>query len=141
MKRKQRDDSDEGLFRFLFLGLVRETIMQKVKLITLIMLVSISFSCHKSEFKQEDLDKLQSKNKCEKCDLRGVNLVRAGLSQAKLSDAKLNDANLINANLNGADLSQATLSEANLSKAKLVGAILCHTIMPDGKEKNLFCKK
>ena len=104
--------------------------MQKIKLITLIMLVSISFSCHKSEFKQDDLDKLQSKNKCEKCDLRGVNLVRAGLRGADLRIA----------NLSGADLNSADLSDADLDGAKLDGAIFCHTAMPDGKENNSGCK-
>ena len=109
--------------------------MQKVKLITLIMLVSISFSCHKSEFKQDDLDKLQSKNKCEKCDLRGANLVRANLTRADLTEADLRGADLNEADLRGAYLSQANLTEANIKNIRnLDSAIKCKTIFSWGEE-------
>ena len=83
--------------------------MRKFKLITLMMMLSILFTSPVAAFKQEDLNKLKSTNKCEKCDLNGVGL---GL---------------------------ANLSKADLSSAKLDGSKSCHTKMPDGKENNSGC--
>ena len=79
-------------------------------------LLSILFISPVPAFKQEDLDKLKSTKRCEKCVLNGVDLSLANLSEAYLY-------------------------KANLSGAKLDGAILYHTKMPDGRENNSGCKK
>jgi uncharacterized protein YjbI with pentapeptide repeats len=66
--------------------------------------------------------------------LRGVNLVRAELSDLELAQADLAEANLRMADLNGADLREARLtgcflSGAILTKATLVGANLVEASM------------
>ena len=95
--------------------------MQKIKLIPLMILLSGFFTSQVSAFKQEDLGKPKSINKCNKCDL-----IQAGLIMAKL---------------NGANVSDADLRETDLKDVNLDGAILCNTIMPDGKANNSDCKK
>ena len=81
---------------FLFLKKIGKTTIQLIKSMVLMMFLFILFPCEKSEFKQEDLEKLQSTNKCEKCNLSG-------------------------ADLSGAYFHESVLSGANLSKAKLMG--------------------
>ena len=61
--------------------------------------------------------------------LRGVNLIRANLSQALLSGAYLMRANLIGADLSGANLRGALFSGANLSAALLGGANLSAALL------------
>ena len=100
--------------------------MYKIKFIVLMMLLAILFASKVPAFKQENLGKLKSTNKCNKCDL----------SQADLILANLTGANLFRVHLTGTDLSDADLKDVNLD-----GAILCHTIMPDRKENNSGCKK
>ena len=70
--------------------------MKTVKLITLMVLLSILFASQVSAFKQKDLEKLKSTNKCEQCSLR-----KANLRDANLIGAKLNGTRLIGANLRG----------------------------------------
>jgi hypothetical protein len=81
--------------------------------------------------------------------LTGANLPVADLLQANLSGAELREAflgttNLLGANLNDADLRGANLSGANLFEAVLTASnltdvIFCHTLMPDGHERNDNC--
>ena len=82
----------------------------------------------------------------KKADLSGANLEEANLTKADLSGANLwkanfKEADLRKANLGRADLSQANLEEVDLSQANLEDAILCHTIMPDGKRVYSNCKE
>ena len=76
---------------------------------------------------------LTTKN-CENCDLVGANLRRQNLPNANLRGADLRGAIL-----RGADLRGAVLYSANLRGADLTGAILCQTLMPEGKFNNSGC--
>ncbi len=78
-----------------------------------------------------DLKKLLTTNRCEGCDLSGVNLIGIDLSNAQLQGAKLNAANLSGADLSGANLTKVSavgtsLVGANLQKATLVKASLIY---------------
>ena len=131
IKGDQLDDLDGGLSHLLLLGLVREISMHRIRLITFIALLPFVFSCQESQFNQEDLYKLQSKSKCEKCDLRGaefdwadlrvVNLTKTRLMKANLSYANLTKGNLYKANLYQANLKLIQLEKANLTEANLWG--------------------
>lgn len=87
-------------------------------------------------------------------NLEGVSLINADLRETYFWDTNLKGANLSHANLQNsypvnADLRQAKLLNtdlrgANLFKAKidsdaLENALLCKTIMPDGKQSNRDC--
>jgi uncharacterized protein YjbI with pentapeptide repeats len=74
-------------------------------------------------------------------NLRDANLSGIKLNDADLSNADLRGANLSNADLSGADLRTANLLGANLLGANIDQAILCATIMPDGKKENKDCGK
>ena len=63
--------------------------------------------------------KLLQTNECNGCDLTGVNLILADLSEATLVGANLQKANLALANLYKANLVDADLSEANLKRTNL----------------------
>ena len=79
-------------------------------------------------------------------DLRGANFHCSHLAGANLSGAKLSDANFTlvfmpTANLTNADLSRSNIFRSDLELANMTGTILtdtvfCHTIMPNGKERN-----
>ncbi len=96
-----------------------------------------------------DIRRLLITKICENCDLEGADLRRKNLSNANLRGAELTDAilystnlrgaDLSNANLRGAELSSAILFSANLRGADLTGAILCQTLMPEGKFNNSGC--
>jgi Pentapeptide repeats (8 copies) len=78
-----------------------------------------------------NLQTLLTTNRCEGCDLSGVNLIGIDLSNAQLQGAKLNAANLTGADLSGANLSKVSavgtsLVGANLQKAILVKASLIY---------------
>jgi uncharacterized protein YjbI with pentapeptide repeats len=78
-----------------------------------------------------DLQKLLTTNRCEGCDLSGVNLIGVDLSNAQLQGAKLNAANLSGADLSGANLTKVSavgtsLMGANLQKTTLVKASLIY---------------
>ena len=129
--------------------------MNKILLIPSIINFLILYICPVSAFNNEDLEKLKSTQDCVKCDLRranlseenlqGANLEGANLSRANLTDADLSGVNLIGADLRRADIFDSDLTDANLKGAKLssgdLGALVCHTIMPDGKEDNSDCEK
>lgn len=77
-----------------------------------------------SAFNAQDLQKLNTTNKCSKCDLSGANLEGIDLYGANLSGANLkgtlfNDADLRGANLKGA----STDKETSFTGAKLSEAI------------------
>jgi Pentapeptide repeats (8 copies) len=79
----------------------------------------------------KDLQKLLTTNRCEGCDLSGVNLIGVDLSNAQLQGAKLNAANLSGADLSGANLTKVSavgtsLMGANLQKTTLVKASLIY---------------
>ncbi len=71
-----------------------------------------------------DLQKLLTTNRCEGCDLSGVNLIGIDLSNAQLQGAKLNAANL-----SGADLSGANLTKVSAVGTSFVGANLQKTVL------------
>ena len=78
-----------------------------------------------------DLQKLLTTNRCEGCDLSGVNLIGIDLSNAQLQGAKLNAANLSGADLSGANLTKVSavgtsFVGANLQKTTLVKASLIY---------------
>jgi uncharacterized protein YjbI with pentapeptide repeats len=79
----------------------------------------------------KDLQKLLTTNRCEGCDLSGVNLIGIDLSNAQLQGAKLNAANLSGADLSGANLTKVSavgtsFMGANLQKTALVKASLIY---------------
>jgi Pentapeptide repeats (8 copies) len=79
----------------------------------------------------KDLQKLLTTNRCEGCDLSGVNLIGVDLSNAQLQGAKLNAANLAGADLSGANMTKVSavgtsLMGANLQKTTLVQASLVY---------------
>ena len=129
--------------------------MSKNFLILLIINFLILYVCPVFAFNKEDLEKLKSTQECVNCDLRranlseanlkGANLEGANLSRANLTDVDLSGANLMSADLRRADIFDSDLTDANLKGAKLssgdLGALVCHTIMPDGKEDNSDCEK
>ena len=129
--------------------------MKKILLIPLIIFFLILYICPANAFNEEDLEKLKSTKECVKCDLRranlseenlkGANLEGANLSRANLTDVDLSGANLMSADLRRADIFDSDLTDANLKGAKLssgdLGALVCHTIMPDGQEDNSDCEK
>ena len=139
--------------------------MKKFLIIPFVMLFFVSLTCPVVAFDKEDLEKLKSTKKCPKCDLEranlsGIELIGANLSYANLSGADLSGASLTwvdlsfadlilaimskaklyRTNLRDANLFRANLSKANMSKSNLSGAVLCHTLIPDGKEDNSGCK-
>ena len=153
-KEMKRENSGDRVSRFFVLG--REyTFKKKILLIPFLMLFFVSSTCPVVAFDKKDLEKLKSKKECVKCDLRqanlseenleGANLEGANLSRANLTDADLSGANLIGADLRRADIFDSDLTDANLKGAKLsfgdLGALVCHTVMPDGKEDNSGCEK
>lgn len=88
-------------------------------------------------FNAADLQKVNSTNKCAKCDLSnadfsnidmyGAYLVETNLTGANLSDASFNDANLTGANLKGANIKGANFSGAKLSNAIWVDGRKCQS--------------
>jgi len=106
-----------------------------------------------------DLQKLKDFKECIDCDLRDADLRNMDLSGSKLIGADLTGADLTNSNLTKADLAASNLSwailngtlliGANLDGAVLInsqiafsrmqGAIICNTVMPDGKANFIGC--
>lgn len=76
-------------------------------------------------FDPADLDTLQTSNRCQRCDLLGVDLSNSTLHHADLRGAQLqssNRADLGHANLGRANLSEATLAGTDFPSADLTGA-------------------
>ena len=114
--------------------------MKKLILISALLLVASNGWA----YNETDLAKLKATNACEGCDLSGVNLRKANLTDAILARTDLRktnftDANLGYANFTGVYLNGMDFGKANLSDAKLDGAIYCKTQMPWG-ELNDHCE-
>ena len=98
-------------------------------------------------------DFLKKNNECRECflkrsELSGLNLTGSDLEGANLQGTDLSSSDLTGANLRGAilrradlssvrslkgaDLTGADLTEANIKESDLEGAILCHTVLPNG---------
>jgi uncharacterized protein YjbI with pentapeptide repeats len=75
--------------------------------------------------KVETIDMVLSTNRCERCNLAGMDLSERNLQNAKFAGTNLNGATLSRANLAGADLRQAFLQGAQLPNANLDAANLC----------------
>lgn len=91
--------------------------------------------CQGCWLRRSELAQLNLKGaRLEKADLQGTDLSETDLSGAKLNGANLRRADLsIVASLKGADLSGADLRGANVKESDLLSAILCGTILPDGR--------
>jgi len=106
--------------------------------ICMIFLFSFIFLCSGFQglyaFNQADLQKLNSTNKCPKCDLSNANLSKIDMYGADLSGANLTGANLSEAAFEDADLRGANLTGANIKGTSFAGAKLSDTIWVDGKK-------
>lgn len=91
--------------------------------------------CQGCWLRRSELSQLNLKGaRLEKADLQGTDLSETDLTGAKLNGANLKRADLsIVASLKGADLSGADLRGANVKESDLLSAILCGTILPDGR--------
>jgi uncharacterized protein YjbI with pentapeptide repeats len=85
-------------------------------------------------FDNAHFQKLNSTNKCEKCDLSNVNLANLDMYGANLAGANLSGANLSEASFNDANLTGANLTGANIKGTNFSGAKLSNTIWVDGKK-------
>jgi uncharacterized protein YjbI with pentapeptide repeats len=100
-----------------------------------LMLYAVVFTTAGYGFNAADIQKFNSTNKCEKCDLSnadfsgidmyGAQLVEANLTGANLSDASFNDANLTGANMKGANIKGTNFSGAKLSNATWIDGRKC----------------
>ena len=104
--------------------------MMKIRhLATVALLTTMGLAAPANAENLEHTRQLLSTNQCQECELSGVGLTLANLSQVDLSRADLSRANLSRsdlsrANLSGANLASASLFGANLSGANLRGADL-----------------
>ncbi len=80
------------------------------------------------------LQRLNSTNKCEKCDLSNANLAGLDMYGANLAGANLAGANLAEASFNDANLTDANLTGANIKGTNFSGAKLSNTTWTDGKK-------
>jgi hypothetical protein len=121
----------------LFLFLTKEGFMRKTA-VGLMVLIACSFLCAPagvSAFNAQDLQKLNTTNKCSKCDLSGANLEGIDLYGADLSGANLSGANLKGTLFNDADLRGANLKGASADKeTSFTGAKLSEAIWMDGSK-------
>ncbi|MEM8613162.1 MAG: pentapeptide repeat-containing protein [Cyanobacteria bacterium P01_H01_bin.105] len=76
------------------------------------------------QMRATNVQRLLLTNRCDRCDLVGVDLSQTHLIGADLRGAILIGANLSWSNLEGADLTQANLTGANLTGAFLTNASL-----------------
>lgn len=100
-----------------------------------IMLVQgVLFTSSGFGFDNAHLQKLNSTNKCEKCDLSSANLANLDMYGANLPGANLAGANLADASFNDANLTDANMKGANIKGANFSGAKLSNAIWVDGKK-------
>ncbi len=86
-------------------------------------------------FNPQDMQKLNSTNKCKNCDLSKANLAGIDFYGANLSGANLSGADLKGALFNDADLRGANLKGASTDKeTNFSGAKLSNTTWMDGKK-------
>lgn len=95
-----------------------------------VMLIVPLMVCHSTAdaANPEDVQRLKTTKRCERCDLSGANLSGLDLSGAKVMDSDLTNANLSGANLVNAELMIANASRANFAKARLTNANLSGTV-------------
>jgi uncharacterized protein YjbI with pentapeptide repeats len=109
--------------------------MGKAVIVTLILVVGV-LVCLPGDvfgFNPQDLQKLNSTNKCSKCDLSQANLAGIDFYGANLSGANLSGANLKGTLFNDADLKGANLKGALVDKeTNFTGAKLSDAIWMDG---------
>ncbi|OPX97456.1 MAG: Secreted effector protein pipB2 [Syntrophorhabdus sp. PtaB.Bin047] len=88
-----------------------------------------------SAFNAQDVQKLNTTNKCSKCDLSGANLEGIDLYGARLDGANLSGANLKGTLFNDADLRGANLKGASTDKeTSFSGAKLSEAVWMDGSK-------
>ena len=87
----------------------------------------------------QDYQKLKETGICRRCNLERVDLQGAQLKGVNLGGANLKNADLTLTNLESANLGGADLRGAKLDRAFMNEAILCNTIMPDGRIEYSGC--
>ena len=102
--------------------------------LVILMLHVVFFAGMGYGFDNGHLQKLNSTNKCEKCDLSNANLANLDMYGANLSGANLSGANLSQASFNDADLTDANLTNANIKETNFAGAKLSNAVWIDGKK-------
>ena len=100
----------------------------------ILMFQAVFFSSMVYGFDNAHLQKLNSTNKCEKCDLSNANLANLDMYGANLPGANLAGANLADASFNDANLTDANMKGANIKGANFSGAKLSNAIWVDGKK-------
>ncbi|HOE17865.1 MAG TPA: pentapeptide repeat-containing protein [Syntrophorhabdaceae bacterium] len=103
-------------------------------LLAVMVLQAVFFTTAGYGFKAEDIQKLNSTNKCEKCDLSNADLSGLDMYGAQLTGANLTGANLSDASFNDANLTEANLTGANIKGANFSGAKLSNAIWTDGRK-------
>lgn len=100
----------------------------------MLVLQAIFFAGIAFGFDNAHLQKLNSTNKCEKCDLTNANLANLDMYGANLAGANLAGANLADASFHDANLTDANLKGANLKGTNFSGAKLSNATWTDGKK-------
>ena len=109
----------------------RTTILLAVLVIGAIIFVP----CDVFSFNPQDIQKLNSTNRCKNCDLSNANFEGIDFYGANLSGANLSGANLKGTLFNDADLRGANLKGASTDKeTNFSGAKLSNTTWMDGKK-------
>lgn len=85
-------------------------------------------------FDPAHLEKMNSTNRCEKCDLRNANLANLDMYGVNLQGSDLSGADLSGASFHDANLTNTNLSGANIKGASFAGAKLSNAIWIDGKK-------
>jgi uncharacterized protein YjbI with pentapeptide repeats len=85
-------------------------------------------------FDNAHLQKLNSTNQCEKCDLSNANFSNIDMTGARLIGANLSGANLSDAIFSDTNLTDANLTGANIKGTNFSGAKLSNTTWVDGKK-------
>lgn len=99
-----------------------------------LMLCAVVFATAGYGFNAADVQRLNSTNKCEKCDLSNADFSGIDMYGAQLVGANLTGANLSEASFNDANLTDANLTGANIKGANFSGAKLSNTIWIDGRK-------
>ena len=102
--------------------------------LVMLMLQATFFAATTLGFDNAQLQKFNSTNKCEKCDLSKANFSNLDMYGVDLVGANLTGANLSGASFNDADLRDANLRGANIEGTNFSGAKLSNTIWTDGKK-------
>ena len=100
-----------------------------IMLLQWLLFTGISFG-----FDNAHLQKLNSTNQCEKCDLSNANFSNIDMTGARLIGANLSGANLSDAIFSDTNLTDANLTGANIKGTNFSGAKLSNTTWVDGKK-------